>query len=278
MKKQIIFFVMCLVTLFGCSKAQQSTDTVSKAENIQTVTEMPTPTAVPSTPTPTLVPTPTPTPEPTPELPLAGRIICIDPGHCISNVSKSEPMSPLSDVTKPQYTRGTSGKNLSEVELNLIVGLMLKEELEALGAEIVMTREVNEVTISGLERVEIGNSSGADFVIRIHADGSTDPSVHGVSTLVPSGNLMGHPEIKDESIRLGQLMVDCVAEKTGAKNLGAIPRSDLQGHNWSQIPSVFIEMGYMTNVQEDALLETEEYQQLIVEGMVESIWLWYESR
>jgi N-acetylmuramoyl-L-alanine amidase len=153
---------------------------------------------------------------------------------------------------------------------------MLKEELEALGAEIVMTREVNEITISGLERVEIGNSSGADFVIRIHADGSTDPSVHGVSTFVPAGDLMGHPEIKDESVRLGQLMVDCVAEKTGAKNLGAIPRSDLQGHNWSQIPSVFIEMGYMTNAQDDALLETEEYQLLIVEGMVESILLWYQ--
>lgn len=70
-------------------------------------------------------------------------------------------------------------------------------------------------------------------------------------------------------------MVDAVAEETGAKNRGTVPRADLTGFNFSEIPSVLIEMGFMTNKAEDALLETEEYQNKIVNGMVTSLLEWY---
>lgn len=49
----------------------------------------------------------------------------------------------------------------------------------------------------------------------------------------------------------------------------------MTGLNFSEIPSVFIEMGYMTNPDEDARLNTEEYQDKIVQGMVNSILAWY---
>lgn len=138
-----------------------------------------------------------------------------------------------------------------------------------------MTREVSEITITGIERCEIANESGADVHIHIHADGFNDSSVHGVSVLVPTGDYLGTPSIKDESVRLGELMVNAVAAETGAKNRGIIARYDLTGLNFSEIPSVFIEMGYMTNPQEDARLNTEEYQDKIVQGMVNSLLEWY---
>ena len=222
---------------------------------------------------------PEPEPEPEPEaLPLTGHLICIDPGHCVTPLTGkgyTDPVSPLSDERKPVYTTGTQGKTLSEEELNLIVGLKLRDKLEELGAEIIMTREVSEITITGVERCEIANQANADVAIRIHADGNNDRSVHGVSVLVPSGDLLGTPSIKDESVRLGRLMVDAVAEKTGAKNRGIINRSDMTGFNFSEVPSVLIEMGFMTNAEEDALLSTEEYQDKTVDGMVESILEWY---
>lgn len=242
------------------------------------------PSAIPSAtataaPTPTPSPTPTPTPAPTPTpLPLEGAVICVDPGHCVTpetGKGHRELVSPLSDETKPLYTTGTAGANMTEEKLNLSVGLQLRDALEALGAQVVMTREVSEITISGIERCEIAHAAGADVAVRIHADGSTDPSVHGVSVLIPAGDLLGTPSIVAPSARLGELMVNAVAAQTGANNLGTIPRTDMTGFNFSEIPTVLIEMGFMTNAQEDANLERSDYQAQIVDGMVQAILAWY---
>ena len=221
--------------------------------------------------------TPQPEPEPQP-LPLEGRIICLDPGHCVTEEAGKgyrEPVSPLSDETKPRYLSGTRGASLTEEQLNLQVALKLRDALEALGAEVVMTREVSEISLPNTERCRIANESGADVHVHIHADGSESTSANGVSVLIPDGDLLGTPSIVEESARLGQLMVDCVSEATGAKNRGTVPRSDLTGLNFSEIPSVFIEMGFMTNPEEDALLSSGEYQDKIVAGMANSLLDWY---
>lgn len=221
--------------------------------------------------------TPQPEPEPQP-LPLEGHIICLDPGHCVTEEAGKgyrEPVSPLSDETKPRYLSGTRGASLTEEQLNLQVALKLRDALEALGAEVVMTREVSEISLPNTERCRIANESGADVHVHIHADGSESTSANGVSVLIPDGDLLGTPSIVEESARLGQLMVDCVSEATGAKNRGTVPRSDLTGLNFSEIPSVFIEMGFMTNPEEDALLSSGEYQDKIVAGMANSLLDWY---
>ena len=221
--------------------------------------------------------TPQPEPEPQP-LPLEGRIICLDPGHCVTEEAGKgyrEPISPLSDETKPRYLSGTSGATLTEEQLNLQVGLKLRDALTELGAEVVMTREVSEISLPNTERCRIANESGADVHIHIHADGSESEKAHGVSVLIPDGDLLGTPSIVEESARLGELMVNRVCETTGAKNRGTVPRSDLTGLNFSEIPSVFIEMGFMTNPEEDALLSSGEYQDKIVAGMANSLMDWY---
>lgn len=214
-------------------------------------------------------------------LPLTGCVICVDPGHCVTPLTGKgyrDPVSPLSSEAKATYTTGTQGKHLTEEKLNLIVGLKLRDRLQALGATVFMTREVSNITINGVERCEIPNRLHADVAVRIHADGNADRSVHGVCVMTPTGDLLGTPSIKDESVRLGQLMVDAVAAKTGAKNRGIMPRYDLTGFNFSEIPTVLIEMGFMTNAAEDALLETDAYQNKIVDGMVDSLLKWYETR
>ena len=222
-----------------------------------------------------------PEPELAPEpelLPLGDTLIFIDPGHCVTPLTGkgyTELISPLSGETKPLYTTGTASKNMTEEKLNLTVGLKLRDYLNDLGAAVIMTREVSEVTITGRERCDIPNQAGADVCVRIHADGSTNSSVHGVSVLTPAGELLGTPSIAEESTRLGQLMVDAVAEETGAKNRGIMPRSDMTGFNFSEIPTVLIEMGFMTNPEESVLLETDEYQNKIAAGIANSLLEWY---
>jgi N-acetylmuramoyl-L-alanine amidase len=60
--------------------------------------------------------------------------------------------------------------------------------------------------------------------------------------------------------------------KKGIKPLqGLVPMTNLTGFNWSKIPVVLVEMGYMTNPQEDIKLSTPEYQYKLAQGIVTGI-------
>lgn len=282
---RLLSLLLCLCLCAGCAASPaEDTETPVPPPAQEDPEPEPEPEA-PAEPVPPVKPesqtesetAPPPEPEPEP-LPLEGHIICLDPGHCVTEEAGKgyrEPVSPLSDETKPRYLSGTRGASLTEEQLNLQVALKLRDALEALGAEVVMTREVSEISLPNTERCRIANESGADVHVHIHADGSESTSANGVSVLIPDGDLLGTPSIVEESARLGQLMVDCVSEATGAKNRGTVPRSDLTGLNFSEIPSVFIEMGFMTNPEEDALLSSGEYQDKIVAGMANSLLDWY---
>ena len=281
---RLLALLLCLCLCAGCAASPaEDTETPVPPPAQEDPEPEPEPEA-PAEPVPPVKPesqtesetAPPPEPEPEP-LPLEGHIICLDPGHCVTEEAGKgyrEPVSPLSDETKPRYLSGTRGASLTEEQLNLQVALKLRDALEALGAEVVMTREVSEISLPNTERCRIANESGADVHVHIHADGSESTSANGVSVLIPDGDLLGTPSIVEESARLGQLMVDCVSEATGAKNRGTVPRSDLTGLNFSEIPSVFIEIGFMTNPEEDALLSSGEYQDKIVAGMANSLMDW----
>lgn len=209
-------------------------------------------------------------------LPLEGVLVCIDPGHCYApGFSGYELLSPLSTETKAYGgSGGTTGATLREEQLVLYVGLKLRDKLEALGAQVIMTREVSEIALDGVSRATMGNEAGVDVNIHLHANSYTDPSVRGVMVLVPSGSLLCTPSIVGPSAALGQLMVDSLAEATGFPNLGTVQRDDLVAFNWSETATVLVEMGFMSNPEEDALMSTDEYQERIADGMVAALLAW----
>jgi N-acetylmuramoyl-L-alanine amidase len=134
-----------------------------------------------------------------------------------------------------------------------------------------MIRETNDVNISNKERAEMANESNADILIRIHADGSVNTKVHGTSTLYPSKKNPYVSELSDNSYSLSKKIVDAICNSTGSKNRGAIARDDMSGINWSDIPVSIIEMGFMSNKNEDKLMQTKEYQNKIVKGICDGI-------
>lgn len=193
--------------------------------------------------------------------------ICIDAGHQSKGNSKTEPIAPGSKTMKAKVSSGTTGVStrIPEYKLTLALALKLKKLLVSKGFNVVMTRETNNVDISNIERAEIGNKAGADLSVRIHADGSPDKNMHGVSVLYPA--LAVTEKINTKSKLAAMEVLNGVIDTTAAKSLGIKPRVDLTGFNWTRVPSILIETGFMTNASEDKRLEQQSYQQKIVAGI-----------
>jgi N-acetylmuramoyl-L-alanine amidase len=107
----------------------------------------------------------------------------------------------------------------------------------------------------------------AALMVRIHADGSTDPGQHGVKTLLPALRRGWTNDIYARSVVAARKVQAAVVRSTGAANLGLVPRSDLTGFNWANVPAILVETGFMTNPAEGSLLRTARYQLRVARGI-----------
>jgi len=210
--------------------------------------------------------------------PLDGLTICIDAGHgkptkTTKPTNKKEPIAPGSKILKAAFASGTSGvyTKISEESLNLTVSKKLKKALSDKGAKIIMIRENSKCDMTNVERTKFWNLSGADLTVRIHGNGINDSKVSGVLMMIPGDKYIKDKEMLRKSAKAGQYILDGVLKYTKAKSRGTLKSTDLTGFNWSTIPVVLLEMGFMTNPQEDKLLNTDVYQNKIVLGVVEGL-------
>ena len=199
---------------------------------------------------------------------LTGVKIGIDPGHQAKGNNEKEPVAPGSSEMKAKVSSGTQGVStrVAEYVVNLDVSLQLRDLLEALGAEVHLTRETHDVNISNVERATMMNELGVDMVLRIHCNGSTDSSVKGIGLYVKKTG-----EGAEESYAICEALLPAMAEATGARAMGIYQRDTYSGMNWSTVPSILVEMGFMSNPEEDKLLNDPDYQQLMVQGIVQGI-------
>ena len=178
--------------------------------------------------------------------------IVIDPGHSSTGTSGNEPVSPNSSTTKLKDGLGATGSytNIPEHKTNMSVALLVKKELTSKGYNVILTKQDVAESKSNIERAEVGNKNNADLVVRIHADSAENSSISGASMHVPANNEYTSSFYKI-SKSYGTKILNTYVDEIGIKNRGVIERNDLTGFNWSKVPVVLIEMGFLSNKEDD---------------------------
>ena len=178
--------------------------------------------------------------------------IVIDPGHSSTGTSGNEPVSPNSSTTKLKDGLGATGSytNIPEHKTNMSVALLVKKELTSKGYNVILTKQDVAESKSNIERAEVGNKNNADLVVRIHADSAENSSISGASMHVPANNEYTSSFYKI-SKSYGTTILNTYVDEIGIKNRGVIERNDLTGFNWSKVPVVLIEMGFLSNKEDD---------------------------
>lgn len=217
--------------------------------------------------------TPAPTDVKTPENkgPLSGLTVCLDPGHQKEQMTDKEDLAPWDKTQKQKVSSGTEGKftHNNEYEINLQVALKIRDALTKEGANVVMVRETNDVKLSNIDRAKIGNDCNADVVLRIHCNGSDNPAVSGTEMWV-RGNGDNSNECKERSTydkALATELLDVLCETTGTKKRNVNTSDSYTGLNWSTVPSIIIELGFMSNETDDKNLGDPAYQEKVAVGI-----------
>lgn len=180
---------------------------------------------------------------------LINKIIVVDPGH-----GGSDP--------------GAVYLNVNEKDLNLDIALRLKQLLEESGARVLMTRE-SDIYVNLYTRADIANQVGADLFVSIHNNASTNASTSGTMTLYyPS------PEKKV----LAKILQKAVVETLGLPDLGISERPNLVVTRETKMPSALVEVAFMSNQKDLALLQTEEFRQRAAEGIYKGILMYFSEK
>jgi N-acetylmuramoyl-L-alanine amidase len=246
-------------------------------------TETPAPGTPPAGP-----PAPPPAPEAPPllDLPTPGglRAIVIDAGHG-------------GDDTGAKGAKGTLEKNVT-----LSVARKLKAALEArLGVRVLLTRDGDQAVASD-QRAALANNNKADLFISLHANASLRPAVAGAEVFYlnlegygdqaqrasqGSADALpvlggGNREIEitpwelaqarhiDQSAVFAQAIEGALRERVpmSPRALQKAPFRVLVGAN---MPAVLVELGFLTNPEQELLLAGDPHQTALVQALVEGI-------
>ena len=208
-------------------------------------------------------------------------MVAIDASHqgADADLTEEEPVGPGSETMIKGFSEGISGTatGLEENELNLEVATKLKDILEERGYEVFMTREDADTQLSEVERAELVNASDAQILISLHANGGDDSSERGACAQAPSYE---NPYITDtdlvkKSNALGDIVLQAYCDKTGLTDKGLYNVDSRAQINWSKIPVIVLEMGFMSNTEDDTYMAEDTNQQKMAEGIADCIDLYF---
>jgi N-acetylmuramoyl-L-alanine amidase len=200
--------------------------------------------------------------------------VVLDPGHDRFPNAATEPIGPDSAQRKVKDGGGTRGvvSGVPEAVVNLAVSVRLRGLLRRAGVQVVLTRERTAGTSMGnIARARIANRAHAALFLRIHADGSSRAGDRGTATFVPAYRRGWTDDVYAASRRAGRLLQSELVPALGSRDRGVVERSDLTGFNWADVPAVLVEVGFLTNPDEDRLLTSAAYQAKAASGLCRGV-------
>ena len=163
---------------------------------------------------------------------------------------------------------GAEGNGLREQDIVFRIGILLAELLRANGNfEVLLSRPTSTTQIgtSNAEslrlRVAEANAFGADYYISLHTNASSIPSATGVEAFAFS-----RPSV---AFSLGEDILEELSQATGLRNRGMQVRTGLYVLRKTVMPSVLVELGFITNPSDAALMS--ERPELFAEGIYRGI-------
>lgn len=200
-------------------------------------------------------------------------LIVIDPGHQQYANTEQEPVGPGASETKIKVSGGTSGiaSGIPEYQLTLDIGLQLRDELEKRGYTVILVRETNEVNISNSERAAVANEADADAFIRIHANGSDNHGATGAMTICQTPGNIYNGDLYADSRALSDCILNAYTAATGIDYEYVWETDTMSGINWCDVPVTIVEMGYMTNSEEDMQMQDPQFQKKMTDGIADGI-------
>ena len=200
-------------------------------------------------------------------------VITIDPGHQKHANTEQEPIAPGSEVRKYKATVGSMGiiTRRPEYAITLDASKMLQKKLTKRGYKVILTRNRNDVDLSNRDRAKIANKHHSTLFIRVHADGAESPDAHGFSIIAPSKNNPYTKKVFKESQKASKSIVQYVKQDFTLYQSGISYRSDLSGFNWSKVPVILVELGYITNPQEDRNLTNPKFLEKLTTSIAQGV-------
>ena len=175
-------------------------------------------------------------------LPLNGKTIVLDPGHGGNDDGTT------SIVGTPERT------------LTLETAKVVREKLENAGATVIMTRS-DDSFLALEQRSQISNQNQADAFISFHYNWLDDRTVKGLTDFY-------YQESRDNT--LASDILNEVVKTTGLENKGTSFNNLNVLRNNSQ-PSTLIELGFVSNKQEDSVVESAAYRDQVAQGIYQGL-------
>ena len=179
--------------------------------------------------------------------------------------------------------------NIAEKDLNMQIYKKLRKELEGLGYTVLTSRESDVYVDFVTERSKMVNKTNSDMFISIHfnATSSSASNISGIQTYSYEQNpdypakinsqWHNHPDRISESNRLAAAIHSSLLAETGAKNAGLLHGSFAVLRETNK-PAVLLELGYMSNFDENQRIRNDAYQNKLVKGIVKGIQQYYASK
>jgi len=158
---------------------------------------------------------------------------------------------------------GAVGTKIVESKLALQAAKELKKKLEGVGFKTYMIRDAD-VKIAPSYRMRVANDIGADLVVSIHINAAENPDARGVEVLYAE-------EPTGLKKLFAQTLQNHLLSKLGSVDRGIVHRPNLYMCRVPTMPSALVELGFITNAEEQDRMMTNSFMKSAAQAMLDAV-------